>query len=152
MENPKFRVAIKSPHWDDYPSDKWLVSTNSFTIGEFWDHDVELEFKGGGSLPFGDIDWATDTVEYLLFLNRKDKNGVEIYNSDVVKWQYGVSINDETGEQTPLYGNKEVRWNDLGFLDDAEVVGNKYEHDHLLENENKAGNGLSFNGDKELID
>lgn len=104
MNNPKFRVAIKSPHWDNYPADTWVVSTNSFTIGEFWDHVVELEFKNGESLPFGDIDWADDTVEYLQYVGVDD-----IYNGDILGFE---SSGDHQEWQSYSGGIPRIEWRD----------------------------------------
>lgn len=63
------------------------VSLDAYTIGEFVE-GVELRFSDGGTLPFNDIDWSTDIVEYLQYTGLKDKNGKEIYEGDVLRILY----------------------------------------------------------------
>lgn len=84
MNVPKFKVAITSTEFDRYKGKKTtLLSTNSFTIGQFWDREVELEFNNGETLPFEDIDWERDQVRYLQYSGLKDCDGVPIYEGAI---------------------------------------------------------------------
>ncbi len=128
------------------------VSNEAFTIGEFTE-GVEMSFKDGGTLPFKDIDWLTDKVEYLQFTGLHDKNGKEIYEGDIIKTNdetVGKIVFDRGCFRFMEYAGKKYEncWNvdgDTLFVTHpvipldlrnelSEVIGNIYEHGELLKN------------------
>ena len=131
-----------------------MVSLDSFRIGHFWEHEVELEFKNGETLQFGDIDWENDEVEYLQFTGIKDKLGQEIYEGWVVKHKLmDTSYEPETtsigvvmfrpGKRdyqawgVVLYDEEHKRsWTaylqDYESVSEWEVIGNMYENKDLI--------------------
>lgn len=128
------------------------VSLDAYTIGEFID-GVELDFKDGGTLPMTDIDWGEDKVEYLQYTGLKDKNGKEIYEGDVLEFEYEDefwgskphkvrrTVKWETYYGAGWYFGKsykdgEKRWSYPKPPEDAEVIGNIYENPELLEKTN----------------
>ena len=77
-----------------------------------------------------------DDVELMQYTGIKDKNGVEIYEKDIIICKYGPEV------------TMEVKWIDEGFRtlgkyngdnyvgyvkNSAEVIGNIYENKNLLE-------------------
>ena len=106
------------------------VSNEAFTIGEFTE-GIEMTFKDGGTLPFNDIDWSTDKVEYLQYTGIKDKNGNEIYDGYIISQKGSV-------RGAVHYGRKETAFlvgtldNFLWTYPEPEVIGNVYENPELL--------------------
>lgn len=148
MREIKFRVV-----WNKE------VSNEAFTIGEFVD-GVEMSFKDGGTLPFKEIDWQTDTVEYLQYTGLKDKNGKEIYEGDVMRilytdWpsqsaekngRYSMSLEEykksissigfvqwENDRWIIIFDKRGSGRMDAGPHGEKEVIGNIYDNPELIE-------------------
>lgn len=116
------------------------VSNEAFTIGEFTE-GIEMSFKDGETLPFKDIDWATDKVEYIQYTGLKDKNGKEIFEGDImyydtrignmkIVWEYSCYklVSDN------VYNNKKEEYErrSIGNVHRLKIIGNIYSNPELL--------------------
>ena len=90
---------------------------------------------------------CTNMEDYVLMQSTglKDKNGVEIYIGDILEWEMVMGHGwYENGKDVVIYDEKELRIKMSKRNNDTlnrvvaigcEVVGNIYEHPHLLEEE-----------------
>lgn len=126
----KFRV------WNNYS--KRFESKGFLTT---WCNEKSKNYTLSGIMEYeqSDEEYGDDgeDVEILQFTGLKDKNGVEIYDGDILKNSFGDIIKVEFN--CGSYGNFDIStsiW--LSFCscytdyDELEVIGNIYENSNLL--------------------
>jgi len=104
-------------------------------------HSIYVEIKKETS-PYKDQDywqiWKSD-FELMQFTGLKDKNGKEIYEGDIVRYIEDYIQEDLIKRSVGVvkYSGCSFKIDDMGSLEDwqgIEIIGNIYEHSHLLDN------------------
>lgn len=125
MREIKFRV------WDTESESM----ENEIAIGKGYGKDSYILFLG-----LGETFIIEDKLKVMQYTGLKDKNDVDIYESDIVRdgsrlWKieispiYGIFFILSKGGHTRCYGDFASY-----LVDDFQVIGNIYEHSYLLDN------------------
>ena len=85
-------------------------------------------------LTYDEVFKGKEGYPLMQYTGLKDKNGVEIYEGDIFKFEareaYEVYINPSIGVGGR---NSNQQWNIASWASDGEVIGNIYENPELLE-------------------
>lgn len=87
-----------------------------------------------------ETDWDTSHATLMQSTGLKDKNGVEIYEGDIIGWRYVITYVDSSqpgnlGMSIGFYAQRDdfESYHMLDVGDEYEVLGNVYENPELLE-------------------
>lgn len=135
---------IKFRAWDKGLSndDNIPMMTQALTIQE-WIDQRGFYYVNGCQADLSDFDWKNELI-FMQYTGLKDKNGVEIYEGDIVKTQVWTKIDDENSSGDWYFG--EIVYHQGSFLGRFpkpevmeylqhfryEVIGNIYENPELL--------------------
>lgn len=125
---------IKFRAWDN-------VKNQMYFVGE--EEDVVFEIVGGKFVGYDareELDapcFKMEHLEVMQYTGLNDKNGVEVYEGDVVRDKedqtYTVAYDDEYAAFILVWVSNDERFEAFEPMRELTVIGNIYEHPHLLE-------------------
>lgn len=115
----------------------WLKNEKKIYYVETLDFDTKEAYLCLAGL------YEFNEIELMQYTGLKDKNGVEIYEGDIVEWCgnkmeifWGTDIGFGYGFcWRNVKGNSYYHESMTGFIDEYEVIGNIYENPELLKKE-----------------
>lgn len=135
---------IKLRAW--HKKDGVMLPVDAIDFGEKWVSHEAVSVAGRHAPDFDRLSWL-DEVELMQYTGLKDKDGVEMYEGDIVSWLgYGEDTDwmEETEQgrdvvtmdRFPYYWlkNEEHEWGEgLIYPENVTVIGNVHETPELLE-------------------
>ena len=133
MKRPiKFRAIYYLKNGKKALSKPFTISEIKSYDSERWGKELYVEGKRGEDV------YITSSTEFLQYTGLKDRKGVEIYEGDIIKRDYGNLVIEYSTEVCGFVlrevGRKKNFYDITWAMVENEVIGNIYESPQLLDN------------------